>query len=101
MNSSENVLVPGGTVRMSSTTGMPAGFFLQGLATGNAKSTSLLPSNYTFVGGKGAPTRGRPSFPFLGDRDFGWPNYDPLENGGASLGISLDDVYWYMFRFNG
>jgi hypothetical protein len=100
LNDAFNVLTPKGTVRISSSTGMPAGWFLQGLATGNPKSTNLLPSAFTFTGGKGAPTKGRSGIPFLSDTDFGWPDYVPLQSGGAKLNISIDEISWYIFTLN-
>jgi len=94
--SSKAVLSPQGIVHVSSSTGMPAGFYLQGLPTQNIKSE--LPPGYSFVGGKGAPTKGRLSYPFLSDPDFGQPTYVPRNNDGIPLGIPLSEIYWYYFQ---
>jgi hypothetical protein len=100
LESSRYVLKQGGTVRISSSTNMPAGHFLNGLTTGNPKSVPHLPSGFLFRGGRGAPTKGRPAYPFLGDKDFGWPDYRPISNEGDYLDISPDEIHWYMFTLS-
>ena len=96
--SSLHVLQPNGIVQFSSGRFWPAGFYLQGLITGSAKSSP--PPGYIYWGGMGAPARGRESYPYLSDTNFAVP-YTPRTNEGNELTTPISEIYWYYFQKQG
>lgn len=82
LRSAWHVLKPGGHVRFSSTTGMPAGLrLIQRTKSGE------WPLNYSnaYKGGR-----------YYDDRTWGVP-YQPLQNDGTPLTVKWDKFYWWIF----
>ena len=82
LNSSLNVLSRPGHARFSSGGGMPAVPRLNSLVRpGN------LPEGYSSA----------VRIPYLSDVDFGVPSYQPTNNDGNPLNLTVDDLSWYIF----